>query len=173
MVKDQNHRIKKHLPTVVDAAKDGAAKAIDIVREHKKGMLIIGGFIVAGGTIAGTVAHFAQKDKQKAKKQLGDSFQRYIDAAQTGMLTVEILDNLIDDLDAVAKLNKDDIVPLNLSTKQLISLFNSIHDYTVRMAEANCVDLSGVHKPNPFKKNGIVVLQNYLYLQKEILSGAA
>lgn len=48
MVKNHNHRVKKHLPTVVDSAKEGAAKAIDIVRNHKKELLIVGGIVIVG-----------------------------------------------------------------------------------------------------------------------------
>ena len=44
MVKDQKHRVRKHVPTVFDSAKEGAAKAIDIVRNHKKELLIVGPF---------------------------------------------------------------------------------------------------------------------------------
>lgn len=173
MVKDQNHRIRKHLPTVVDYAKEGAVKAVDIVREHKNSLLIIGGVVIVSGAVAGTVTYFMQKDKQKAKKQLGDSLQLYIDAAQTGTLTVEILDELINDLEAISKLYKEDTIPINLSAKQLSALFYSIYDYTKRMADANNIDSSNVKAPSHFRKNTIVDLQSYLRFQKEILSSAA
>lgn len=171
MVKDQNHRIQKHLPTVVDAAKEGATKAIDIVREHKKGLLIIGCIAAFGGAIAGTATYLTQKDKQNAKRQLGDSFQRYIDTAQAGTLTIEILDAFINDLDNVSKWSKDDTIPLNLSAKQLSALFFSIYDYTKRMAEANSIDTGSIKAPKRF--NTIVDLQSYLRIQKDILSSAA
>ena len=42
MVKDtDSKKVRKHLPTVIDATKEGASKAIDIVREHKKGFLYL------------------------------------------------------------------------------------------------------------------------------------
>lgn len=173
MVKDQNHRIQKHLPTVVGAAKEGASKAIDIVREHKKGLLVMGCVVVFGGAIAGTATYLVQKDKQKAKRQLGNSFQQYIDAAQAGTLTVEILDALINDLDNVSKWSKDDTIPLNLSAKQLSALFFSIYDHTKRMAEANSIDTGSIKVPKNFKKNTIVDLQGYLHIQKDILSNVA
>lgn len=173
MVKDQGHRIKKHLPTVVDAAKEEAAKAIDIVREHKKGLLIIGCVVACSGAIAGTATYLTQKDRQKAKRQLGNSFQQYIDAAQAGTLTTEILDALMNDLDNVSKWSKDDTIPLDLSAKQLSALFFSIYDYTKRMAEANSIDIGSIKAPEHFKKNTIVDLQGYLRIQKGILSGAA
>lgn len=58
-----NKRVAKHLPTVADAAKEGAVKAIDFIRVHKKGTLIIGGVLIVGGAVVGTVGYFATKDK--------------------------------------------------------------------------------------------------------------
>lgn len=173
MVKDNKHRIRKHLPTVVDSAKSGAAKAIDLVRAHKKELVVVGGIIIAGGMVIGTVTHFTQKEKRQAKQHLGESFQAYIDAAKNGSLSVEIVDTLIADLDSVSQLYKDDTIPLNLSAKQLSELFFSIYDYTKRMAEANCAQVDTIHAPKMFRKNTVADLQNYLHIQKEILSTAA
>ena len=75
-------------------------------------------------------------------------------------------------MDAVAKYKKDDSIPLNLTAKQLTTLFNSIYDFTKRMAEANniCVD---VKAPKMFKKSTVVDLRNYLDIQKTIIEKAA
>lgn len=173
MVKDNKHRIRKHLPTVVDSAKSGAAKAIDLVRAHKKELIVVGGIIIAGGMVIETVTHFTQKEKRQAKQHLGESFQAYIDAAKSGSLSVEIVDALIADLDSVSQLYKDDTIPLNLTAKQLSELFFSIYDYTKRMAEANCAQVNTIHVPKMFRKNTVADLQNYLHIQKEILSTAA
>ena len=173
MVKDGKHRVRKHLPAVVDSAKDGAAKAIDFVRANQKAVIIVGGIAAAGGAIIGTVSYFTQKEKRRAKKHLGKSFQAYINAAKDGVLTAEIVDALIKDLDTVSKLYQDDSIPLNLSAKQLSELLFSIYNYTKQMATANSVNATTIHAPKVFRKNTVIDLQNYLHIQKEILCNAA
>ena len=174
LVKDiDSKKVRKHLPTVFDAAKDGAAKAIDIIREYKKGLLIVGGLLIIGSVVVGTVSYISEKDKRRAKKHLGVSLQKYLDAAQDGKLTVEIVDKLINDLDVVSQLYKDNTVPLNLSAKQLSALFNSIYDYTLRMANANNVTIPNIPTPKRFTKNTVLDLQQYLNAQKQILNSAA
>lgn len=173
MVKDQKHRIRKHLPTVLDSAKEGAAKAIDIVRNHKKELLIVGGIVIVGGVVVGTVSYFTQKEKRLAKKQFGKSLQIYLDAAQNGTLTVDILDALISDLEVVSKLHKGEEIPLNISAKNLTALLDSIYEYTQQFAQANNVNVYDIRAPKRFKKNTILDLQRYLKVQKEILTKAA
>lgn len=173
MVKDQKHRIRKHLPTVLDSAKEGAAKAIDIIRNHKKELLIVGGMVIVGGVVVGTISYFTQKEKQLAKKQFGKSLQVYLDAAQKGTLTVDVLDALISDLEAVSKLHKGEEIPLNISSMNLTALLNSIYEYTQQFAQANNVNAYDIRAPKRFKKNTILDLQQYLKVQKEILTKAA
>lgn len=37
-----NKRVAKHIPAVADSAKEGASKAIDFIRAHQKGTIIMG-----------------------------------------------------------------------------------------------------------------------------------
>ncbi len=173
MVKDQKHRIRKHLPTMFDSAKEGAAKAVDIVRYHKKELIIIGGLVIVGGAVVGTVSYFTQKEKRLSKKQFGKSLQIYLDAAQNGTLTVDILDALIANLEAVAKHHKGEEIPLNISAKNLANLLNSIYEYTQQFAEVNNVNVYDIRAPKRFRKNTILDLQQYLKIQKEIMTKAA
>ena len=168
-----NKRVKKHLPTVVDATKEGAAKAIDMVREHKKGLLVIGGVLIVGGAVAGAVTYISQKDKIKAKKKFGETLEVYLNAAKEGTLTSNLIDDLLASIEIVSKFSKDGAVPINLTSKQLYSLFNSIYDFTKRMADANNVTTKGIKAPSKLSKSKILDLQNYLVMQKQILDNAA
>ena len=168
-----NKRVKKHLPTVVDATKEGAAKAIDMIREHKKGLLVIGGVLIVGGAVAGAVTYISQKDKIKAKKKFGETLEVYLNAAKEGTLTSNLIDDLLASIEIVSKFSKDGAVPINLTSKQLYSLFNSIYDFTKQMADANNVTTKGIKAPSKLSKSKILDLQNYLVMQKQILDNAA
>ena len=168
-----NKRVKKHLPTVVDATKEGAAKAIDMIREHKKGLLVIGGVLIVGGAVAGAVTYISQKDKIKAKKKFGETLEVYLNAAKEGTLNSNLIDDLLASIEIVSKFSKDGAVPINLTSKQLYSLFNSIYDFTKRMADANNVTTKGIKAPSKLSKSKILDLQNYLVMQKQILDNAA
>ena len=168
-----NKRVKKHLPTVVDATKEGASKAIDMIREHKKGLFIVGGVLIVGGAVAGAVTYISQRDKVKAKKKFGETLEIYLNAAKEGALTSDLIDDLLDSIEIISKFSKDGAVPINLTSKQLYSLFNSIYDFTKRMADANNVTTKGIKAPSKFSKGKILDLQNYLVMQKQILDNAA
>ena len=173
MVKDQNHRIRKHLPTVFDSAKEGAVKAIDVIRNYKKELMVVGGLVIVGGAVVGTISHFAQKEKRLAKIKFGQSLQAYLEAAQNGVLTIDILDTLMADLEVLANLYRGEEVPLNISAKDLTALLNSIYEYTKQFAKANSTDTRDIKAPKWFRKNTILDLQQYLKVQKEILMKAA
>ena len=87
-----NKRVVKHISAVADAAKEGAAKAIDFIRVHKKGAVIVGGILIIGSAVAGAVDYIATRDKRNLEKRFAQNLQTYLDAAKDGKLTVEILD---------------------------------------------------------------------------------
>jgi len=168
-----NKRVAKHLPTVADAAKEGAVKAIDFIRLHKKSAIVIGGVLIIGGTVAGTVGYIATRDQRKREKQFAKNLQIYLDAAQEGKLTIEIIDALIDSLNALSKNNVSKTVDLKITTSQFSNLIHSIFDYTIRLAEANKINPVFISKPQIIKKKTYLELQYYLDMQKSIFEQAA
>ena len=174
LVKDvSNHRIRKHLPTVADSAKESASKAIDLVRENKTAVLIVGGVLVVGGAAVGVISYFSQREKRKVEKQFSKSLQEYIDSAKSGELSIDILDRLISSIDNLMKYSPNGEFPLNISAKQMSDLFNSIYDFTKRMAEANNYDSHHIKLPGRSSKSKVLDLQQYLNIQREILSNAS
>ena len=168
-----NKRVAKHIPAVADAAKEGAVKAIDFIREHKKGAIVIGGGLIVGGAITGTVGYIATRDQRKREKQFAKNLQIYLDAAQEGNLTIEILDALIDSLNALSKDNPSKTVDLKITAFQFSDLIRSIFDYTIRLAEANNIDPALISKPKMLKKKTYLDLQYYLDMQKSIFEQVA
>lgn len=174
LVKDKElKRVRKHLPTVARETKSGVAKAVAVVKDHKGAAIGvgIGAAVLAAGV--GAITYFTQKDKRKAEKQFSKSLHIYLQAAQKGEITIEIVESLITDLDAVSEFNENKEIPLKLTTKELTTLFYSIYDFTKRLAEANHISVDELKAPKRFKKNTVIDLQNYLKIQKEILEKAA
>lgn len=166
-------KIRKHLPTVLDSAKEGAAQAVAFVRGNLKVLLIFVGIAALFGGIYGIYKYFSEKDKRKAKKHFGISLQKYLDSAQKGKLTIGIVDALLKDLDVLSKYYKDKSIPLNISAKQLGVLFNSIYEYTIEMANANNVTIPKIPTPKRFSKSTMIDFEKYLNAQKQILHDAA
>lgn len=147
-----NKRVAKHIPAVADAAKEGASKAIDFIRLHKKETLIVGGVIILGGAVVGTVGYITSLDKRKRERQFAEDLQVYLDAAREGKLTIEILDALINSLDQLSNDDPSKAVNLKITASQFSDLIHSIFDYTIRLAEANNISPAFISKPKILKR---------------------
>lgn len=168
-----NKRVAKHIPAVTDAAKEGASKAIDFIRLHQKGTIIVGGVLIIGGAVAGTVGYVAHRKQRELDKQFGTALQEYLDSARNGTLNIEILDTLIASIEAVEKCNPKKPISLNVSAAQFGDLINCIFDYTKRLVEANNISTQSINRPKYFKKKTADDLKYYLNMQKHILEQAA
>lgn len=168
-----NKRVAKHIPAVADAAKEGASKAIDFIRLHKKETLIVGGVIILGGAVVGTVGYITSLDKRKRERQFAEDLQVYLDAAREGKLTIEILDALINSLDQLSNDDHSKAVNLKITASQFSDLIHSIFDYTIRLAEANNISPALISKPKILKKKNYSDLQYYLNMQRSIFEQAA
>ena len=168
-----NKRVAKHIPAVADAAKEGASKAIDFIRLHKKETLIVGGVIILGGAVVGTVGYITSLDKRKRERQFAEDLQVYLDAAREGKLTIEILDALINSLDQLSNDDPSKAVNLKITASQFSDLIHSIFDYTIRLAEANNISPAFISKPKILKNKNYSDLQYYLNMQRSIFEQVA
>jgi hypothetical protein len=174
MAKDTDtKRVAKHIPAVADAAKEGASKAIDFVRTHKKETFLIGGIIVVGGTVAGTVSYVMHRKQCKLNENFGNALQIYLDSARDGTLNLEILNNLINSIEAIENNTPKKDISLNIPVAQLSELIYCIFDYTVRMATANNFNAKAINCPKYFNKKTSDDLKYYLNIQKQIFEQAA
>lgn len=169
MALDNGHRVRKHIPTVKDAVKDNAGKALELVANHKGKVLV-----AAGAAAAGTaIGYFLQRDKRKSKKRVKKALREYIDVAKNGTLTVEVLDELIAALDQARDVFGDAEIPVNLDAQSVMLLMQSIYDYTKRMAEVNQVNPDLIIKPQFISDGNIVDLRYYLHTQKTFMEQPA
>ena len=166
-------RVAKHIPAVADAAKEGASKAIDFIRENKKGAIIIGGVLIVGGAVAGAVGYVSHRKQLKLEKQFGEALQKYLDSARNGTMDIGILDALIHSIETLEKDDPQKTINLNISAAQFSELVNCIFDYTTRLAEANNISTKSIKRPKTFKKKTPDDLKYYLNLQKQIFEQAA
>ena len=151
-----NKRVAKHIPAVADAAKEGAVKAIDFIRVHKKGTVIVSGILIIGSAVAGAIGYIATRDKRNLEKQFAQNLQTYLDA----------LDELSND-------NPSKAVNLKIMPSQFSDLIQTIFDYTICLAEANNISPTLISKPKILKKKSYSDLQYYLNMQKNIFEQAA
>lgn len=168
-----NKRVAKHIPAVADAAKEGASKAVDFIRVHQKGTIIVGGVLVIGGAVAGTVGYISHRKQRKLDKQFGIALQEYLDSARNETLNIEILDTLICSIETIEKDNPKKSINLNISVAQFGDLINCIFDYTMRLAKANNISTQSINRPKYFKKKTTDDLKYYLNMQKHIFEQVA
>ena len=166
-------RVAKHIPVVTDAAKEGASKAIDLIRSHKKETLIISGVFIVAGAAYGTVRYITSRKKKKLEKQFANNFQIYLDAARKGALTIEILNSLIDSLNLLTGDNPNNEINLPITASQFGNLMLSIFEYTVDLAESNNFNPASISKPKKGNRKTYLDLQYYLNMQKNIFEKVA
>ena len=166
-------RVAKHIPTVADATKESASKAIDFVRAHQKETFIISGALIVGGTIVSTIGYIAHCKQRKLDKQFGLALQKYLDAARSGTLNLDILNNVIRSIEAIEKNTQKKSINLNISAVQFSDLINCIFDFTKRLAEANNFNTISINRPKYLKKKTSDDLKYYLNMQKQIFEQAA
>lgn len=174
LVKDANNKkIVKHLPQALDSAKEGAKKALDVAKNYKKELLIVGGVLVVGGAIAGAVGFVKNKDKRKNEKEFANNLKIYLESVKEGSLTIENLDNLINSISKLSDGKTIDDIDLKISVSQFNELINSLFEYTKNFAEANNINSTSINRPKSFKRKNITDLEYYLNLQKSVFEQAA
>jgi len=180
MVKDRQHKIRKHIPRanvpkVKKAAQTPKAGVFQVVKEHK--VVAIG--VAVGAAVIGAGAYAIHSIKERKKNVAEEkvaSFQKslkeYLKASKKGKLNTKVVDNLLNALNELEnkKLGKD--IELTIPASQLTALIFSIFTYTQSLAEANSFDVK-IAKPKAGTKGNIISLKSYLEIQKQILESVA
>lgn len=165
LVKDGEHKIRKHLPTVKNAAETGAKKAFEIIKAHKGASIVVGSVIAVGTGVAITASCISYSKKKKDIVFFNECLESYYTSIKEGTLNNEIIDDLIHSLDIL----EEKRISIKMSPNKLSAIIFSVFDYTNKLAEANNqkVKLSK-HK----KKDNLIDIREYLEIQKDIILSA-
>ena len=167
-------QIVKHLDPVdlkvAEQAKGIGAKALQLAKNSKKG-LIIGGAIAGAAAIGGFIYYKVKTHEPAVVTEFRAALRTYIAEIRKGNLELDTINALMSALDELKKHKDYEKFKITLSTEDLDTLVNRIYDYTIRLAENNKVELTEEELSKT--DNSILNLQNYLKTQKRIFETAA
>ena len=155
---------------VAEQAKGIGAKALQLAKNNKKG-LIIGGAIAGAAAIGGFIYYKVKTHEPAVVTEFRAALRTYIAEIRKGNLELDTINSLMSALDELKKHKDYEKFKITLSTEDLDTLVNRIYDYTIRLAENNKVELTEEELSKT--DNSILNLQNYLKTQKRIFETAA
>lgn len=170
-------RIVKHLKPIdlkaAEEAKGLGIKALQFVKQHKKGIIIA----VVGATSVGTgvwVYNKVKNHEPKVVTEFKTALRVYIDAIREGNMDIEKIDNLMDALEELKKHRDYEKISIQLTTEDLEILVGRIYEYTIKLAKDNDIELTEDElQTSAAKDTGTIInLQNYLKAQKKIFEAA-
>lgn len=171
-------QIVKHLKPidlkVAEEAQGIGVKALQFVKEHKKGTIIT----VAAAAIVGTGAFVYSKVKNHEPKVVTEfrtALRVYIDAIREGNMDIDIINNTMDALEELKQHKDYEKISIQLATEDLEVLVGRIYEYTIKLAKDNDVELPEDElRASHAKTVGTIInLQNYLKAQKRIFEATA
>ena len=171
-------RIVKHLKPidlkVAEEAQGIGDKAIQFVKEHKKGTLIT----VAAAAVVGTGAFVYSKVKNHEPKVVAEfrtALRVYIDAIREGNMDIDIINNTMDALEELKQHKNYEKISIQLATEDLEVLVGRIYEYTIKLAKDNDVELPEDElRTSQAKTVGTIInLRNYLKAQKRTFETTA
>lgn len=167
-------QIVKHLkPIYLPAAEQVqsvGAKALQFVKQHKKGTIIV----VAGAAAVGAGAWVYNKVKSHEPKvviEFRTSLKRYIDAIRMGEMDIDKINNLMNSLDALKADKNYSKISIQLTSEELDVLVGRIYEYTLKLASDNEIEIAADDLEE--EKDVIKNLQSYLKVQRRIFAEAA
>lgn len=171
-------QIVKHLKPidlkVAEEAQGIGVKALQFVKEHKKGTIIT----VAAAAVVGTGAFIYSKVKNHEPKVVTEfrtALRVYIDAIREGNMDIDIINNTMDALEELKQHKNYEKISIQLATEDLEVLVGRIYEYTIKLAKDNDVELPEDELRTSHAKTvgTIINLQNYLKAQKRIFEATA
>jgi len=171
-------QIVKHLqPIDLKAAEEATgvgAKALRLVKEHKKGAVIVGaGIVVVGSGI--WVYNKVKNRELKVVTEFRTALRTYINAIREGKMDIEKINTLMSALDKLKEHKDYEKISIQLSAEDLEILVGRVYEYTLKLAKDNEMTLTDDELELFEDKNAgtIINLRNCLKAQKRIFEAAA
>lgn len=171
-------QIVKHLKSIdlktAEEAQGLGVKALQFVKEHKKGTIIT----VATAAVVGTGAFVYSKVKNREPKVVSDfraALRVYIAAIREENMDIDKINNMMNALEELKQHKNYDKISIQLTTDDLEVLVGRIYEYTIKLAKDNDIELSEdeLQASNTKPSETIINLQNYLKAQMRIFEEAA
>lgn len=171
--------IVKHLDPVdleqvatqtAERAQSVGRKALRCVQQNKKEF----GIAAIGITVTGVCLWGYRKWRTREPKVLKEfraSLNTYIEAIRNGNMTLEVINTLMISLETLKSHKDYENISIQLTADQLDVIVNRIHEYTIKLAKDNAVELSEDELETD--STTIINLQSYLLAQRRVFEAAA
>lgn len=170
--------IVEHLPEAKMAVKSSMTSVSRIAENLKdpKVLILLGiGAAVVVGLVAVTQTNKAKQDAEAlaSGENYNAALNAYLIAIQRGTMDASILSNLIASLDTLQHEIESEQIAIEGSSDQTASLLSIAREYTIKLAEANSVDVGDLPVTAPATASeSIQILRRYLGIQKKIINEA-
>lgn len=146
------------------------AKALQFVKQHKKGTIIVVASAVAVGAGA-WVCNKVKNHEPKVVTEFRASLKSYIDAIRKGEMDIDKINNLMSSLEALKADKNYSKINIQLTSEELDVLVGRIYEYTLKLASDNEIEIAADDLEE--EKDVIKNLQSYLKVQRRIFAEAA
>ena len=171
-------QIVKHLQPIdlkaAEQAQGVGAKALQFVKEHKKGTIIVavGAAAIGGGV---WIYNKVKNHEPKVVTEFRAALRVYIDAIREGNMDVDKINGLMVALEKLKEHKDYEKISIQLTAEDLEVLVGRIYEYTLKLAKDNEVELTDEElRISKVKNTGTIInLQNCLKAQKRIFEAAA
>ena len=171
-------QIVKHLQPIdlkaAEQAQGIGAKALQFVKEHKKGTIIVavGAAAIGGGV---WIYNKVKNHEPKVVTEFRAALRVYIDAIREGNMDVDKINGLMVALEKLKEHKDYEKISIQLTAEDLEVLVGRIYEYTLKLAKDNEVELTDEElRMSKVKNTGTIInLQNCLKAQKRIFEAAA
>lgn len=167
-------QIVKHLRPIdlktAEQAQGVGVKALQFVKQHKKGTIIVAASTAVIGT--GIVVYNKGKNHEpKVVTEFRANLKTYVDAIRNGNMDIDKINNLMNSLEALKADKNYSKISIQLTSEEIEVLVGRIYEYTLKLVRDNEIEVTEDEIGS--KKDAIINLQSYLKLQKRIFEEAA